>query len=68
LPARQAPTECLVERCNRTVRQGWLGLFLFETIEEAQQIAIGWLWTYNHERPNMVIGGITPAPKLRLAA
>jgi transposase InsO family protein len=38
-----------VERYNRTVRQGWLGLYLFETIEEAQQIATEWLWTYKHE-------------------
>jgi putative transposase len=53
---------------NRTVRQEWLGLYLFETIEEAQQIATEWLWTYNHERPNMGIGGITPAQKLQLAA
>ena len=45
-----------VERYNRTVRQEWLGLYLFETIEEAQQIATEWLWTYNHERPNMGIG------------
>jgi putative transposase len=36
--------------------------------EEAQQIATEWLWTYNHERPNMGIGGITPAQKLQLAA
>jgi putative transposase len=57
-----------VERYNRTVRQEWLGLYLFETIEEAQQIATEWLWTYNHERPNMGIDGITPAQKLQLAA
>jgi transposase InsO family protein len=48
--------------------QAHLGLYLFETIEEAQQIATEWLWTYNHERPNMGIGGITPAQKLQLAA
>ena len=24
-----------------------------------------WLWTYNNERPNMGIGGITPAQKLK---
>ncbi|NKX62620.1 transposase, partial [Labrenzia sp. 5N] len=27
-----------------------------------------WLWTYNNERPNMAIGGITPAMKLKTAA
>ncbi|MDB5796193.1 transposase, partial [Massilia sp. RP-1-19] len=27
-----------------------------------------WLWTYNHDRPNMALGGITPKQKLALAA
>jgi putative transposase len=57
-----------VERYNRTVRHEWLDLNIFETIEEAQQIATDWLWTYNNERPNMSIGGITPAQKLKMAA
>ncbi|AGT09304.1 transposase [Paracoccus aminophilus JCM 7686] len=57
-----------VERYNRTVRQEWLDLYIFETIEEAQEIATDWLWTYNNERPNMGIGGITPAQKLKMAA
>ncbi|TNC94787.1 MAG: putative transposase, partial [Stygiobacter sp.] len=33
-----------------------------------QDYATDWLWTYNHDRPNMGIGGITPAQKLKLAA
>lgn len=33
-------------------------------IEAAQLSATRWLWTYNNERPNMAIGGITPAQKL----
>jgi len=58
---------------------GWQNIF--ETIEEAQEQATEWLWTYNNpshglqanhcravKRPNMVIGGITPAMKLKLAA
>lgn len=57
-----------VERYNRTVRHEWLDLHIFETIEEVQNIATEWLWTYNNERPNMGIGGITPAMKLRMAA
>ena len=57
-----------VERYNRTVRHEWLDLYIFETIEEVQQIATEWLWTYNNERPNMGIGGITPAMKLKMAA
>ena|GEM_PF-2700563 len=26
------------------------------------------MWTYNNERPNMGIGGITPAQKLKMTA
>ena len=55
-----------VERYNRTVRHEWLGQYIFQTIEEAQDYATRWLWTYNNERPNMAIGGITPAQKLRM--
>ena len=55
-----------VERYNRTVRQEWLGQYIFETIGEAQDQATRWLWTYNNERPNMAIGGITPKQKLAL--
>lgn len=50
------------------IRDGWLDLYIFETIEEAQQIATGWLRTYNNERPNMSIGRITLAQKLLMAA
>ena len=57
-----------VERYNRTVRHEWLDIYIFETIAEAQSIATDWLWTYNNERPNMGIGGISPAQKLKMAA
>ena len=57
-----------VERYNRTVRYDWLAQLLFESIEEAQESATRWLWTYNHERPNMALGGITPMQRLALAA
>ena len=46
----------------------WLGRHLFENIEEVRDYATKWLWTYNNERPNMGIGGITPRQKLRTAA
>jgi putative transposase len=41
---------------------------IIEKIEEAQGFATQWLWTYNNDRPNMAIGGITPAIKLKMAA
>ena len=52
----------------RTVRHEWLDQNIFETIEEIQDQATKWLWTYNNDRPNMAIGGITPAMKLKMAA
>jgi transposase InsO family protein len=42
--------------------------YIIENIEEAQDHATLWLWTYNNDRPNMGIGGITPAMKLKMAA
>lgn len=57
-----------VERYNRTVRYDWLSQHLFETIEQVQQSATEWLWSYNHERPNMALGGITPMQRLAAAA
>lgn len=57
-----------VERYNRTVRYAWLARTLFDTIEQVQDKATRWLWTYNHERPNMALGGVTPAMKLAMAA
>ena len=52
-----------VERYNRTGRHEWL-----DQLEEAHEFATQWLWTYNNERPNMGIGGTTPAQKLKMAA
>jgi putative transposase len=57
-----------VERYNRTVRYDWLGHYLFDSIGEVQEYASAWMWTYNHERPNMALGGITPKQKLAMAA
>ena len=57
-----------IERYNRTVRYDWLGQYLFESLAEVQAFATRWLWTYNHERPNMALGGITPMQKLAQAA
>lgn len=57
-----------IERYNRTARYGWLAQHLFESIEQVQETGTRWLWTYNHERPNMALGGITPMQKLARAA
>ena len=57
-----------IERYNRTVRYDWLSQYLFDSIAEVQDFATRWLWTYNHERPNMGLGGITPTQKLAMVA
>lgn len=53
-----------IERFNRTARYDWLSHYLYDDIQELQDKATQWLWTYNHERPNMGLGGITPVQKL----
>lgn len=57
-----------IERYNRTVRYDWLEQYLWTEINEVQDYATKWLWHYNHERPNMGLGGITPMQKLAMAA
>lgn len=49
-----------IESFNRTVRYDWL----YNEISELQDNATQWLWPYNHERPNMEIGGMTPIQNL----
>ena len=55
------------ERYNRTVRYDRLNQYIFTTIEEVQDAATRWLWTYNNERPNLALGGITPIQKLAMS-
>lgn len=57
-----------IERFNRTARYDWLNQDIFDTIGQVQNAATRWLWTYNNERPNMALGGITPMMKLANAA
>lgn len=62
------PTQnAYIERFNRTVRHEWLDLHVFDSIEQAQQLATQWLWIYNNERPHTAIGGIPPRQLLKAA-
>ena len=56
-----------VERYNRTVGYDWLNHDLFDRIDQVQHHATQWLWTYNNERPNRGLNGITPMMKLAAA-
>jgi len=64
----QPQQNAYIERYNRTVRYDWLAQYLFDSIDEVQDYATRWLWTYNYERPNMGLGGITPMQKLAMVA
>ena len=44
-----------IERYNRTVRYDWLAQLLFDSIEQVQESATRWLWTYNHDRPKRAV-------------
>jgi putative transposase len=50
------------------VRYDRLVHHLFETLDEIHEFTTRWLWTYDHDRPNMALGGITSKQKLALAA
>jgi len=57
-----------VERFNRTVRYEWLSQYYWQDLDEVRDHATRWIWSYNHERSNMALGGITPKQRLAMAA
>ena len=57
-----------IERFNRTVRYEWLSQSYWSSLEEVQEFATRWMWSYNNHRPNMALGGFTPKQKLAMAA
>lgn len=59
IPPSKLQQNNYVERYNRTVRYAWLAQALSDSIGQVQQKATRWLGTYDHERPNMALGGIS---------
>lgn len=57
-----------VERFNRTVRYEWLSQYYWSDLEEVRLFATNWMYDYNHNRPNMALGGFTPKQRLAMAA
>jgi putative transposase len=47
-----------VERFNRTVRYEWLSQYHWEDLDQVQRAATQWMWSYNHERPNMALAAL----------
>ncbi|WP_434556775.1 integrase core domain-containing protein [Thiopseudomonas acetoxidans] len=39
---------------------------MFESVEQAQELATQWLWTYSNEHPHTAIGGVPPRRPRRL--
>jgi putative transposase len=37
-------------------------------VDEVQGFATQWMYKYNHQRPNMALGGITPKQRLAKVA
>jgi putative transposase len=56
-----------VERFNRTVRYEWLSKYYWSSLEEVQEFATQWMWSFNNDRPNMDLCGFTPKQKLAKA-
>ena len=49
-----------IERFNRTYRDEVLSAYLFESIEQVQQITDDWLIEYNELRPHDSLGRVPP--------
>jgi len=64
----QPQQNAYVERFNRTARYEWLSQYHWDDLDHVQQAATQWMWFYNHQRPNMALGGITPKQRLAITA
>jgi hypothetical protein len=46
----------------------WSIPILVASIEEVQNYVTHWMWSYNHDRPNMASREFTPKQRLAMAA
>ncbi|MDF3131112.1 transposase [Kiritimatiellaeota bacterium B1221] len=63
----KVPDLCREHGMSAATFYKWRDLHLFESIEQVQELATQWMWSYNHERPHTAWGGITPQMKLEVA-
>ncbi|BCA54081.1 hypothetical protein W02_12210 [Nitrospira sp. KM1] len=50
-----------IERFNRTYRTEVLNAYVFESLDQIQEITAAWLQSYNEERPHDALAGLPPA-------
>ncbi|MES2877605.1 MAG: integrase core domain-containing protein [Pseudomonadota bacterium] len=46
----------------------WRSPYYWSRLHEVQDFAAQWMWSYNHDRVHMTLGGITPKQRLAVAA
>ena len=50
-----------IERFNRSYRTEVLNAYVFESLEQVQELSAQWLRSYNEERPHDALAGLPPA-------